>query len=68
MKVFISQPMKNKTPEEIKAVRLAAEMMIKAIFPKKKIEMIDSYFEKMRIQHRRLPILASRLSFWQRQT
>lgn len=38
--------MKNKTPEEIKAVRLAAEMMIKAIFPKKKIEMIDSYFEK----------------------
>lgn len=68
MKVFISQPMKNKTPEEIKAVRLAAEMMTKAIFPKKRIEIIDSYFEKMRIQLRRLPILASRLSFWQRQT
>ena len=45
MKIFISQPMKNKTPEEIKAVCLAVEMMIKAIFPKKKIEVIDSYFE-----------------------
>ena len=45
MKVFISQPMKNKTPEEIKAVRLAAETMVKAIFPEKKIEGIDSYFE-----------------------
>lgn len=46
MKVFISQPMKNKTPEEIKAVRLATEMMVKAIFSGKKIEIINSYFEK----------------------
>lgn len=46
MKVFISQPMRDKTPEEIKAVRLAAEMMVKVIFPKKKIEIIDSYFEE----------------------
>lgn len=46
MKVFISQPMKNKTPEEIKAVRLAAEMMVKVIFPEKKIDIIDSYFEE----------------------
>ena len=46
MKVFISQPMKNKTPEEIKAVRLATEMMVKAVFPENKIEIINSYFEK----------------------
>lgn len=46
MKVFISQPMRDKTPEEIKNVRLAAELMIKTIFPKKKIEIIDSYFEE----------------------
>ena len=45
MKVFISQPMRDKTPEEIKAVRLAVEMMVKVIFPEKKIEIIDSYFE-----------------------
>lgn len=45
MKVFISQPMKNKTDEEIKADRDRAIEVIKSRFPKNEIKVIDSFFE-----------------------
>jgi hypothetical protein len=43
MKVFISQPMKEKTPEQIKAER--AEIIAMAKEEDKDAEIIDSYFE-----------------------
>ena len=43
MKVFISQPMKDLTPEEIQAKREQAVEAVKLQFPDTKIELIDSY-------------------------
>jgi len=45
MKVFISQPMKDKTDEQIKAERNKAIEAIKAMYPSKEIEILDSFFE-----------------------
>jgi hypothetical protein len=44
-KVFISQPMKDKTDEQIKAERERAINVIKERFPAEEIEIIDSFFE-----------------------
>ena len=45
MKIFISQPMRDKTDEEIKKEREAAIQIVKEKFPDKTIEVIDSFFE-----------------------
>jgi hypothetical protein len=45
MKVFISQPMKDKTNEQIKLERNRAIAEVKRIYPDKDIEILDSFFE-----------------------
>ena len=45
MKLFISQPMKDKTNEEIEAERERAILKVKKRFPDEKIEVIDSFFK-----------------------
>lgn len=45
MKVFISQPMKDKTDEEILKERQIAIDSIKEKFPGEEIEIIDSFFK-----------------------
>lgn len=45
IKVFISQPMRDKTDEQIKAERKRALDEIKALYPNEEIEMIDSFFD-----------------------
>lgn len=45
MKLFISQPMKDKTNEEIKKEREAAVESVKQMYPDREIEVIDSFFE-----------------------
>lgn len=44
-KVFISQPMKGKTPDEIKKERERLIKIIADIFSEDDYEIIDSYFE-----------------------
>lgn len=45
MKLFISQPMRNKTNEEIKAERNEIIQIVKERYPDEEIEVIDSFFE-----------------------
>lgn len=45
MKIFISQPMKDKTDEEILRERQVAIDSVKEKFPGEKIEVIDSFFQ-----------------------
>lgn len=45
IKVFISQPMRDKTDEQIKAERKRALDEIKALYPNEEIEEIKSFFE-----------------------
>ena len=45
MKVFISQPMRDKTDEQIKAERNKAIEAIKATYSCEDIEVLDSFFE-----------------------
>ena len=44
MKIFISQPMKDKTDEEILRERQVAIDSVKEKFPGEEIEIIDSFF------------------------
>ena len=45
MKVFISQPMRDKTNEQIKYERTQAIKRIEEKYPNEDIEIIDSFFE-----------------------
>ena len=45
MKIFISQPMKDKTDEEILRERQVAIDSVKEKFPGEEIEVIDSFFQ-----------------------
>lgn len=45
MKVFISQPMRDKTNEEIEQERERAINRIKEKYPDEKIEILDSFFK-----------------------
>jgi hypothetical protein len=45
MKVFISQPMVDKTDEVIKEERVRAIKKIKEQYPNEDIEIVDSFFE-----------------------
>ena len=44
-KVFISQPMRDKTDEQIKTERARAIEKIKETFPNEEFEILDSFFE-----------------------
>lgn len=46
MKVFISQPMVDKTDEFIKEERNRITERVKELYPDEEIEIIDSFFEK----------------------
>lgn len=61
MKLFISQPMKDKTDEEIKQVREEAIQSVKEKFPDEEIEVIDSFFENAPHDARPLWFLAKSL-------
>lgn len=55
IKVFISQPMKDKTEEEIKSERERATEICKKMTREGSVEIIDSYFEDdpdSNIQHK----------------
>lgn len=45
IRLFISQPMRDKTDEEIKAEREQAVRVVKDYIPDTEIEVIDSFFE-----------------------
>lgn len=45
MKVFISQPMKDKTNEQIEAERNRAIEEVKRLYPNEDIEVLDSFFK-----------------------
>ena len=45
-KLFISQPMRDKTYEEIKSKRNEIIQRVKEKYPDEEIEVIDSFFEK----------------------
>ena len=45
MKLFISQPMRDKTDEEIKSERNDIIGKVKERYPNEEIEVIDSFFE-----------------------
>ena len=45
MKLFISQPMKDKTNDEIKSERNEIIQRVKERYPNEEIEVIDSFFE-----------------------
>ena len=45
MKLFISQPMRDKTNEEIKSERNEIIQRVKEIYKDEEIEVIDSFFE-----------------------
>lgn len=45
MKLFISQPMRDKTNEEIKSERNEIIQRVKERYPNEEIEVIDSFFE-----------------------
>lgn len=45
MKVFISQPMRDKTNEQIKSERAKAVKNIRGKYPNEDVEIIDSFFE-----------------------
>ena len=45
IRVFISQPMRNKTNEQIKTERKRTLDEIKALYPNEEIEEIQSFFE-----------------------
>ena len=45
MRLFISQPMRDKTDEEIKSERNEIIQRVKERYPNEEIEVIDSFFE-----------------------
>lgn len=45
MKVFISQPMRDKTNEQIENERSIALSKIQTLYPNEKLEIIDSFFK-----------------------
>ena len=45
MKLFISQPMRDKTDEQIKQERKRIIETVEKLFPTEKVEVIESFFE-----------------------
>ena len=61
MKVFISQPMKGKTDEEILKERKSAIDSIKEKYPGEEIEILDSFFKDAPQEAKPLWLLAKSL-------
>ena len=64
MKVFISQPMRDKTDEQIKEERAKAVNRIKETY-NEDVEIIDSFFENA--PHNAKPLWFLGKSYWQMQ-
>lgn len=62
MKVFISQPMRDKTDEQIKEERNRMIERVKELYPSEEIEIIDSFFENAPHEAKPLWFLAESLS------
>ena len=45
MKIFISQPMRDKTDEQIKAERARAIENVKDMYPDEPVEILDTFFK-----------------------
>lgn len=58
IKVFISQPMRGKTDEEILAVRKNAIVTIKRSFKGEEVEVLDSFFKEHTDESNPLEFLA----------
>ena len=61
IKLFISQPMKDKTDEEIKAVREHAISAAMTIIGSDNVEVIDSFFERAPVDAKPLWFLGKSL-------
>lgn len=61
MKVFISQPMRDKTDEQIKEERNRMIERVKELYPSEEIEIIDSFFENAPHEAKPLWFLAASL-------
>lgn len=59
MNVFISQPMRNRTDEEIKAERQKIMEYVQKLYPNEKAEEIDSFFDndKLDINTKNFPLV-----------
>lgn len=59
MNVFISQPMRNRSDEEIKAERKKIMEYVQKLYPNEKAEEIDSFFDvdKLDINSKNVPLL-----------
>ena len=44
MRVFVSQPMRDKTDEQILAERMTAKSRVEQLYPDRQIKIIDSFF------------------------
>lgn len=58
MNVFISQPMRNRSDEEIKAERQKIMEYVQKLYPNEKAEEIDSFFDvdKLDINSKNFPL------------
>ena len=45
MKIFISQPMRDKTDEQVKSERAKAVEKVKELYPNDNVEILDTFFE-----------------------
>lgn len=59
MNVFISQPMRNRSDEEIKAERQKIMEYVQKFYPNEKAEEIDSFFDsdKLDISSKNVPLV-----------
>lgn len=55
MNVFISQPMRNRTDDEIKAERQKIMEHVQKLYPSEKVEVINSFFD-MDVQSKNVPL------------
>lgn len=60
-KIFISQPMRGKTDDEIKFDRLKAVEWVKGYFKDEEVEIIDSFFERAPVNEKPLWYLGESL-------
>lgn len=63
MKVFISQPMKDKTDEEILTERNRMIERVKELYPSEEVEVLETFFQNAPHEARPLWFLAKSLEF-----
>lgn len=62
-KLFISQPMRDKTDEQILAERTRIMEVVKAKYPEEEIEVLDTFFQNAPHEARPLWFLSKSLEF-----